>query len=80
MNESVLVYRVEFLGCLLCLWPRDLHANKQLRNNELLLQSQLLGTDFSQIFSQRFSMAAERREICHPSFLSQTFRVDNTEG
>lgn len=39
------------------LWPRDLPTNWQLRNNELLLESQLLGAGFSQIFSQRFLMA-----------------------
>lgn len=58
-NECPRVYRDKFLDVYGCLWPRGLHANRKLRNNEPLAESQPLGTGCSQIFSQRFSLATK---------------------
>lgn len=71
INECLSAHGADFWDVYRCLWPGDAHANGQLRNNELLLVSQRPGGGFGQIFSQRFSMATKRCEICHPGFLAQ---------
>lgn len=58
-SECPSVYRDKSLHVYGCLWPGGLHANRKLRNNDPLAESQPLGTRCSQIFSQRFSLAAQ---------------------